>query len=170
MQRLFGRAKRRTTQIGGGMYGEPFGSGPVTLITLSSPWSLSDSIALPHVNQPTGEFTKSHVVNVLYSSNIHQSYRQPRGRKRGQEGLIESTSVSVTPLLALIAENCRMNVQTHPPDGVHFAINHQILNDPSPDSPPLEQGRSSSAVKSHYPLTRTRNSSQALRLQRSLLN
>ena len=30
-----------------------------------------------------------------------------------------------------------MNVQTHPPDGVHFAINHQILNTPSPDSPPV---------------------------------
>lgn len=41
------------------------------------------------------------------------------------------------PLLALIAEKCRMNVQTHPPDGVHFAINHQILNHPSPDSPPV---------------------------------
>ncbi|KAF9645363.1 hypothetical protein BDM02DRAFT_3120312 [Thelephora ganbajun] len=39
------------------------------------------------------------------------------------------------PLLALIAEKCRMNVQTHPPDGVHFAINHQILNHPSPDPP-----------------------------------
>lgn len=30
-----------------------------------------------------------------------------------------------------------MNVRTHPPDGVHFAINHQILNHPSPDAPPV---------------------------------
>jgi len=41
------------------------------------------------------------------------------------------------PLLALIAEKCRLNVRTHPPDGVHFAVNHRILNNPSPDTPPV---------------------------------
>jgi len=30
-----------------------------------------------------------------------------------------------------------MNVRTHPPDGVQFAINHKILNNPSPDAPPV---------------------------------
>jgi len=30
-----------------------------------------------------------------------------------------------------------MNVQTHPPNGVHFATNRQILNHPSPGAPPV---------------------------------
>lgn len=41
------------------------------------------------------------------------------------------------PLLAFIAEKCRMNAQTHPPAGVPFPINHQILNNPSPGCSPV---------------------------------
>lgn len=52
--------------------------GLIAFVHLISPLTVSDSIALPGVNQSTGDFIKSHVVTYLYFSNIHQSNRRPR--------------------------------------------------------------------------------------------
>jgi hypothetical protein len=116
------------------MYGDADGRGSLLSFTLSLPLIASDSIALLNANQPTGGLTKSHVVSTPRSPNIHQSDRRPRVWERvGKTDRIDLGAYY--PLLAFIAEKCRMNVQTHPPDGAHFAINRQILNDPTPDAP-----------------------------------